>query len=204
MAWEWLAPTGTVVGASITAGFGGWWGGRRSRKDQEAQQNFERERAITAHARERVDDAIAALRFLRRHHEEVASWKGPLPAGTLDEVRAQYEVLGRAIEYLGDPAVRFDIGVVHKVLGSLATFGSLNDLGVHRAAELVQVACDAGIGALGQYMRGEPRVASADLVRLHQIYDSSALAFAAIQEENAAYEAAVARGEVPERGAEPS
>jgi hypothetical protein len=73
---EWLTPTGTIVGAMITAGFGGWLGGRRSKKEQDTQHRFEREQALAEHGRDKVDGAISSLYFLQGHSREAASVAG--------------------------------------------------------------------------------------------------------------------------------
>ncbi|SFQ28442.1 hypothetical protein [Amycolatopsis rubida] len=61
MVWEWVAPVGTVLGASITAGFGGWLGGRQSRKSQERQHEFERKKVLA----ERGQDKVRRRDFLK-------------------------------------------------------------------------------------------------------------------------------------------
>ncbi|HEY3482490.1 MAG TPA: hypothetical protein VGL02_26670, partial [Streptomyces sp.] len=117
MTWEWLAPVGTVVGAGITAGFGGWFGGRQSRKNQERQHEFEREKALADRGRDKIDQAAVALRFLGQHASAVARWRtASSPVEHSDEFSEQHDRIGLAIPYLVDARVRRDIELVHDLI----------------------------------------------------------------------------------------
>lgn len=164
MTWEWLAPVGTIVGASITAGIGGWLGGRRSRKDQEAQHRFEREQALTEHGRVKVDDAIAALRFLSGHTRETAEGDFLPPNAQPSELADHYERLGRAIPYLADVSTRSDIELVLEIITN--AWAIEHHTYVDSAPRVVWRACQAGLAALGRYLRGDPWETSEDLEAL--------------------------------------
>lgn len=165
MAWEWLHPVGTTVGAMITAGFGGWFGGRRSRKDQEAQHRFEREQALTEHGRDKVDAAISALRFLQRHTHELIGGDFLLTGAEPNEIATQYERLTQAIPYLTDTATRNDIDLVREIIGD----GMFERYSGPRAAHsAVWQAGRLGREALGRYLRGDPWEQSEELSQLRR------------------------------------
>lgn len=177
MAWEWLTSAGTVVGASITAGLGGWLGGRRSRKELEAQHRFERERALTEHSRSRIDDAISALRFLRRHASKVADAQLGDRDANWQDGNEYYERLAHAIPYLLDTGTRHDIELVYDVLADAWVMERYSGAG--RAHGTVWRACDEGLLTLGRYLRSEPWIGSAELDRLRAAHADTI----AIQEE---------------------
>ena len=62
MVWEWVAPVGTVLGASI----GAFVGGRYSRGTQARQHAFEREAGVLARGHEKAGEAMVALELLQR------------------------------------------------------------------------------------------------------------------------------------------
>lgn len=174
---EWLAPLGTIA----TAGLGGWLGGRRSRKGQEAQHRFEREKALTDHGRDRVDDAITALRFLQAHAHAVINPSGKASAVDLEEVARQAELLVRAIPYLTDPQTRSAVELIHSTLShawALEQYSSA-DLGDQQV--IVRRSCGAGVEVLGRYLRYEPWVDDDYLARLRDA-DDEALAELAEQD----------------------
>lgn len=173
MAAEWLAPVGTIVAASITAGFGGWIGGRRSRKDQDAQHRFERETALTEQGREKARDAITALRYLQRHRRAVVEWSGVAPEGDLDLVHEQHERLGQAIEYFHDESVRHQIELVYDALDSSYVVTTYGDSDVGEPGVMIWRACQEGRAVLGRYLRGEPtQEPSTYMTALRLAYDS--------------------------------
>jgi hypothetical protein len=159
MAWEWLAPAGTIVGTLITAGLGGWIGSRHSSRNQQRQHAFEREISVLARGRERADDAIAALRVLHLQASAAARWH-LTPAsdtpGDLSESRAAHERLGTAIEYLTVPSVRRQIELIHLVIGMAALVTRYGRTGHDTSETLIVVACREGLAVLGRYLRDEP------------------------------------------------
>jgi hypothetical protein len=185
MTWEWLPPVGTIVGAMITAGVGGWLGGRRSRKDQEAQHRFEREQALTEHGRDKVDDAISALRFLQRHSHEVVEGDFALPDAEPSDVATHYERLVQAIPYLTDKATRNDIELVHEIVAD-GLFKRYTGPSVAR--RVVWRACGLGLAVLGRYLRGEPWEPSEELTELRRDHGEYAQIYAEEMEANAAAE----------------
>ncbi|MBE8520724.1 hypothetical protein ILP97_25110 [Amycolatopsis sp. H6(2020)] len=166
MSWEWLPPTGTIIGAMITAGIGGWIGGRRSRKELEAQHRFEREQALTEHGRDNVDRAISALRYLQRHNRQVAD--GDFTSSDADdsEIGSHYDQISQAIPYLTDARARTDIALVHEILGAASSIERYSGAG--RAPSIVYRACEAGLVVLGRYLRGEQWEVSEQLAALER------------------------------------
>ncbi|MGM1062165.1 hypothetical protein [Saccharothrix sp. Mg75] len=161
MAWEWLAPVGTVVGSMITAGVGAYFG---SKKTQERQHKFEHENAVLERGREKADQAIEALRTLQKDSELAALLDSPNEVAALQpaqraralELGRHLDQLGRAIEYLTDPMVRAEIDLVHDAIresGILLMFGEGEDT---TAQPLVWCACREGLAVLGRYVRNEP------------------------------------------------
>jgi hypothetical protein len=173
MTWEWIAPVGTVVGASITAGFGGWLGGRQSRKNLERQHEFETTAALTEQGREKAREAIAALRHVQRHRSTVAKWSGMTPEGDLDPEHEQHERLGEAIEYFHDETVRRQVELVYDSIASswvVTRFGDSPTIDDPQA--LIWRACEEGRAVIGRYLRGEPTQESTFMVELRRAYDS--------------------------------
>ncbi len=164
MAWEWLAPTGTVVGAMITAGLGAWIGGRHAGRTQERQHKFERETTVLARGREKADDAIAALQvLLLQHTDTLAGWNPVSASNDSDneaQCRAAYERLGATIEYLTDRKVRDQIYVIYFAVGQsdmVTRFGNI-DLGedFNEPTAMISHACHEGLKILGRYLRDGP------------------------------------------------
>lgn len=184
MTWEWLPPVGTIVGAMITAGVGGWIGGRRSRKDQEAQHRFEREKALTEHGRDKVDGAITALRFLQQHVREVVEGDFALPDAEPSEVATHHERLAQAIPYLTDTATRYDIEVVHEIVADARIIQRYG--GPQVARSFVLRACGPGLAALGRYLRGEPWEPSEELAQLRRDHAEYSQIYSEEMEANAA------------------
>jgi hypothetical protein len=155
MAWEWLAPLGTVAAAGVSAGFGGWYAGR---KTQERQHKFERETNVLERGREKADDAIAALRVLLKFSGLVADWHLVSPRHDPDDEaqsRDAYERLGGAVEYLTDPVVRRQIEFIYIVLEYSFLISKLGDCKLHEHA-ITLLACKEGLAILGRYLRDEP------------------------------------------------
>ncbi|MGI8313160.1 hypothetical protein [Saccharopolyspora hattusasensis] len=172
MAWEWVAPVGTVVGASITAGFGGWFGGRQSRKNQERQHEFEKQTALTEQGREKAREAIAALRHLQRHQSTVVEWSNVTPAGDLDPAREQHERLGEAVEYFNDETVRRQVELVYNSLHASYVVTRLGHLTIANPELMISRACEEGRAVIGRYLRGEPAQESTFMADLRHAYDS--------------------------------
>ena len=190
MAWEWVAPVGTVVGAGITAGFGGWLGGRQSRKNQERQHEFERKTTLAARGQDKVDQAAVALRFLGQHAGAVARWRtASSPVEGPDEFSEQHDRIGLAIPYLLDDRVRRDIELVHDLIQYAHGIQIYASGEVPPAVEIVSVACREGLLVLGRYLRQEPWEPSAELPVLREVHEEASEAFAAEQRGNEEYEA---------------
>lgn len=161
MAWEWLAPVGTVAGSMITAGVGAYFG---SKKTQERQHKFERENAVLERGRDKADQAVEALRALQKDSELAALLDSPNEVAVLQpaqraralELGRHLDQLGRAIEYLTDPVVRSEIELVYDTIHEssvLLMFGEGEDT---TAQALVWCACREGLAVLGRYVRNEP------------------------------------------------
>ncbi|SFQ26663.1 hypothetical protein [Amycolatopsis rubida] len=190
MVWEWVAPVGTVLGASITAGFGGWLGGRQSRKNQERQHKFERKKALAERGQDKVDQAAVALRFLGQHASAVAHWRtASEPVERQDDFSEQHDRIGLAIPYLLDEQVRRDIELVHDLIQHVHGIQMLSRGEAPQPVEIVSAACREGLLVLGRYLRQEPWEPSAELASLREVHDKTAKEWADIQEENKAYEA---------------
>ncbi|WP_410607533.1 hypothetical protein [Amycolatopsis sp. lyj-109] len=175
---EWLTPTGTIVGAMITAGFGGWLGGRRSKKEQDTQHRFEREQALAEHGRDKVDGAISSLYFLQGHSREAAEVSNQQASVEHPGVLEQHQRLERALPYLTNAQVRADAELVHGVIRDawlMVQFGDGYVIG--SAQEIVWRVCREGIALLGRYLRMEPHQTSAELDRMRRIYDEANHAF---------------------------
>ncbi|MFI6031609.1 hypothetical protein [Amycolatopsis magusensis] len=207
MAWEWLAPTATVVGASITAGFGGWLGGRQSRRNQERQHQFEREKALTDRGKDRIDQAAVALRFLSQRAGTVARWTGHEPRpGKGHGERAedeptdfseQHDQIGQAIPYILDEQVRRDIELVHHLIHRAFDMRFYISGEVPPAVEIITVACREGLLVLGRYLRQEPWEPSAELAPLRKMNDEAEAEAAEQNRQDKAY-----REDMRERAAE--
>jgi hypothetical protein len=173
LAWEWLAPTGTVLGAGITAGLGGWLGSRHTRTTQQRQHDFDRKKVVDERGRAKADEAVTALRFLGRHTEEVAEWSTASPAGELTLAQLELDRLAQAIDYLTDDVVRQQMQAVHDVIAESDVafrYGS-HDYGSPRA--MIWRACREGVEILGRYVRNQPSQApSKHLAALQKAYDS--------------------------------
>lgn len=199
MAWEWLQPAGTIAAAGITAGFGGWLGGRRSRREQDAQHRFERDAALTEQGREKARESIATLRYLQRHRSTVADWSGNvIPEGDLSPTQQQHERLGEAIEYFHDEAVRRQVELIYDaVAGSwVVTRFSYSDIDDPKV--MIWRACEEGRAVIGRYLRGEPTQApSAYMVELRQAYDS---AYEEIERQHEEHLRVLREGETPQTG----
>ncbi|WP_414942015.1 hypothetical protein [Amycolatopsis sp. cmx-11-51] len=101
----------------ITAGFGGWLGGRRSQKELKAQHQFERTKALTEHGRDKIGGAISALRFLHRHNQEAADGDLLAPDAEGNEIGKRYDLLAEAIPYIAEARTRKDVELVHSIIG---------------------------------------------------------------------------------------
>ncbi|SMC98960.1 hypothetical protein [Kibdelosporangium aridum] len=158
MAWEWLAPAGTVIGTLITAGLGGWIGSRHSGRIQQRQHAFDRETSVIERGRERADDAIAALRTLQHHSTTIARWHYVPPSLDSDDVtesRAAHERLGAAIEYLTVQTVRRQIELIYLVIGMSALVTRYGRTEFETTEMMIVSACAEGITVLGRYLRDE-------------------------------------------------
>ncbi|MPY97964.1 MAG: hypothetical protein GEU97_08180 [Actinophytocola sp.] len=165
---------GTVIAAGITAGFGGWAGGRLARRTQTEQHKFEREKAVVSRGRERADEAITALRFLQRHRAEVANWSNPAPEGELSQVQDEYERLGRAIEYLSEGSVRDQVELLYGAIGDAFIVVGFGEHEFNDAEQMIWSACREGVTILGRYIRDEPTPQYSDFLKaLRQAYDSA-------------------------------
>jgi hypothetical protein len=167
MAWEWLAPAATIVGSGITAGFGGWVGGRLSHKQQGAQHQFEREQALTAYGRDKIDDAVSAFRFIQHHAREFVDDDLASPIDESNTAQTLQERIARAVPYITDAAVRADVELAHELLDNPWVVEQYGGGGSSRS--IVWQACRGGRLALERYLRGEPRVPSKELDDLRQV-----------------------------------
>lgn len=160
MAWEWVAPLGAVAGAVA----GGMIAVFATSRTQRRQHEFDRAQALAEHGRDRIDAALAALRFLRRHAREIAGdgLIGTGPEHT--DFAVHHERLAEVIPYLADAEVRDDLELVRRVLGDTWEMERYSSAG--RAPGIVVRACDAGIDTLVRHLRGEQREASPTLEQL--------------------------------------
>jgi len=154
-------------------------------KGPRAQHRFEREQALTAHGRDKVDDAISALRFLQRHTREVVEGDFALPDAAPSDLAAHYERLGQAIPYLTTTATRTDIELVHDIVGD-GLFERYRGPGAARHA--VWLACRLGQAGLGRYLRGEPWQSSEELAQLRSDHAEYSQLYTEEMEANAAAE----------------
>jgi hypothetical protein len=166
MALEWFPPTATIIGAMITAGFGGWLGGRRSQKELKAQHRFERQKALTEHGWDKIDGAISALRFLERRGRAAADGNLWAPDIEDKELGRHFDLLAEAPPYITEARTRKDIELVHSIIGDAWIVEHYSKAG--SAPRVVFRACRAGLTALGRYLRDEPWEASEELASLEQ------------------------------------
>ncbi|WP_414943244.1 hypothetical protein [Amycolatopsis sp. cmx-11-32] len=150
----------------ITAGFGGWLGGRRSQKELKAQHQFERTKALTEHGRDKIGGAISALRFLHRHNQEAADGDLLAPDAEGNEIGKRYDLLAEAIPYIAEARTRKDVELVHSIIGDAWIMERYSNAG--SAPRIVSRACRSGLDALGRYLRDEAWEASKDLDSLER------------------------------------
>lgn len=152
MAWEWLAPAGTVIAAGITAGLGGWVVGRQSRSTQKHKHDLERRNRVVERGRAKAEEAVASLRFLQRHQREVAGWQGRISEGDLDATHEQHDRLGRAIPYIVDESVRDQIRMICDVIEYAWIIDQFGSHDVGEPETIIWRACSEGLTILGRYL----------------------------------------------------
>ncbi|MFJ5989610.1 hypothetical protein [Lentzea sp. NPDC092896] len=169
MAWEWLAPTGTLLGTVV----GGLIGGGYARGTQKRQHRFDRRKAVDEQGREKATEAVAALRFLQRHNDEVVNWSMSAPPGDLSDTQEQLDRLGQAVVFLTDDQARSQVELVHNVITDNFVADRFGRHDYASAAVMVWVACREGLEVLGRYLRDEPsQPPSEQLQKLRTAYDS--------------------------------
>jgi hypothetical protein len=202
MSWQWLpsvGPWGPVLAAGLTAGLGGWFGGRQSRRNQERQHRFELDRAITEQGREAAREAIAALRYLQRNRRRVVEWSSAAPEGELQGDHEQFDQLGQTIEYLNDEAVRKQVELIHDVIADawlITRFGNHNV--TDKSDVIIWRVCQEGRAILGRYLRGEPTEPPSNyLESLRHAHDSAHDDMARQHEEQEELQRAIGKGDLP-------
>lgn len=169
MAWEWLAPTGTLLGTLV----GGLIGGGYARGTQKRQHSFDRKKAVAEQGRKKAEEAVAALRFLQRHRDEVVDWSMSSPPGELSQAQQELDRLGQAAVFVTDDEAREQIQLVHNVIIDNFVADQFGRHDFASPATMVWFACREGLEVLGRYLRDEPaQPPSEHLQKLRVAYDS--------------------------------
>lgn len=160
MAWEWVAPIGTVLGA-----FGGAFaGGRVSRRNQRIQ------RGLT-----RADEAVEALHFLKANRYSVASISGGNPKTDV-ETRCEHELvrLRSATGYLLNEQARTQVSIACDAIADAWLIHRFGKGDVDTPDTIIWRACGEALEVLERYVRnqkvGRPSEYTAELKRA---YDSA-------------------------------